>query len=99
LAGSLFVCAGGCSWFDAGNAANDRYRQLIQRRNFHVEEKGDCQAAELNSELWSDGCALHGQDRTITEGKIVLEKHLDVKGNTSERVLNYGYMNSYYQTG
>ncbi len=36
---------------------------------------------------------------TITEGKIVLEKYMDVKGNTSEQVLHYGYMNSYYQTG
>ncbi len=36
---------------------------------------------------------------TITEGKIVLEKHLDVRGNPSDRVLHYGYMNSYYQTG
>ena len=36
---------------------------------------------------------------TITQGKIVLEKHLDVKGNPSARVLHYGYMNSYYQTG
>ncbi len=36
---------------------------------------------------------------TLTEGKIVLEKHLDVHGNDSERVLHYGYMNSYYQTG
>ena len=36
---------------------------------------------------------------TLTEGKIVLEKHLDVKGNPSQRVLDYGYMNSYYQTG
>ena len=36
---------------------------------------------------------------TITQGKIVLEKHLDVKGNPSTRVLHYGYMNSYYQTG
>ncbi len=36
---------------------------------------------------------------TITQGKIVLEKHLDVKGNPSVRVLHYGYMNSYYQTG
>ena len=36
---------------------------------------------------------------TITQGKIVLEKHMDVKGNPSERVLQYGYMNSYYQTG
>jgi Mg2+-importing ATPase len=36
---------------------------------------------------------------TITQGRIVLEKHLDVKGNPSSRVLHYGYMNSYYQTG
>jgi Mg2+-importing ATPase len=36
---------------------------------------------------------------TITEGKIILEKHMDVKGNPSQRVLEYGYMNSYYQTG
>ena len=36
---------------------------------------------------------------TLTEGKIVLEKHLDAHGDESERVLQYGYMNSYYQTG
>jgi Mg2+-importing ATPase len=36
---------------------------------------------------------------TLTEGKIVLEKHLDARGQDSERVLHYGYMNSYYQTG
>jgi Mg2+-importing ATPase len=36
---------------------------------------------------------------TLTQGKIVLEKHLDVHGGESERVLEYGYMNSYYQTG
>lgn len=36
---------------------------------------------------------------TITQGKIVLEKHLDVRGKESDRVLHYGYINSYYQTG
>ena len=36
---------------------------------------------------------------TLTQGKIVLEKHLDVHGKESERVLEYGYMNSYFQTG
>jgi len=36
---------------------------------------------------------------TLTEGRIVLEKHLDVRGNESSRVLQYGFMNSYYQTG
>jgi P-type Mg2+ transporter len=36
---------------------------------------------------------------TLTQGRIILEKHLDVHGDDSERVLEYGYMNSYYQTG
>jgi Mg2+-importing ATPase len=36
---------------------------------------------------------------TITKGKIVLEKHLDVRGEPSEKVLHYGYLNSYHHTG
>jgi len=36
---------------------------------------------------------------TITQGKIVLEKHLDVGGNPSDKVLQYGYLNSYHHTG
>jgi P-type Mg2+ transporter len=36
---------------------------------------------------------------TLTEGRIALEKHLDAHGQDSERVLEFGYMNSYYQTG
>jgi Mg2+-importing ATPase len=36
---------------------------------------------------------------TITQGKIVLEKHLDVLGHPSDKVLHYGFLNSYHQTG
>ena len=36
---------------------------------------------------------------TLTQGKIVLEKHLDVYGDPSERVLHHGYLNSYHHTG
>ena len=36
---------------------------------------------------------------TITEGKIVLEKYLDVEGDPSDKVLQYGYLNSYHHTG
>ncbi len=36
---------------------------------------------------------------TLTQGKIVLEKYLDVHGDESLRVLHYGYINSYFQTG
>ncbi|MCE9549744.1 MAG: magnesium-translocating P-type ATPase [Betaproteobacteria bacterium] len=36
---------------------------------------------------------------TITQGKIVLEKHLDVNGKDSEKVLHFGYLNSFHHTG
>ena len=36
---------------------------------------------------------------TITLGRVVLEQHLDIHGEESEDVLNYAYVNSFYQTG
>jgi Mg2+-importing ATPase len=36
---------------------------------------------------------------TITQGKIILEKHLDVHGDESSKILDFAYLNSYYQTG
>ncbi len=36
---------------------------------------------------------------TLTEGKIVLEKHLDINGKESTEALHYAFLNSYFQTG
>ncbi|MBI1752666.1 MAG: magnesium-translocating P-type ATPase [Acidobacteria bacterium] len=36
---------------------------------------------------------------TLTQGRIVLEKHLDVNGDPSEKVLHFGYLNSFHHTG
>ena len=36
---------------------------------------------------------------TLTQDRIVLERHVDVTGRESTDVLRYAYMNSYYQTG
>jgi Mg2+-importing ATPase len=36
---------------------------------------------------------------TLTQDKIVLERHVDVANRESDDVLRYAYMNSYYQTG
>ncbi|HUX92144.1 MAG TPA: magnesium-translocating P-type ATPase [Gallionellaceae bacterium] len=36
---------------------------------------------------------------TLTQGKIVLEKHLNVHGDNSVKVLHYGFLNSYHHTG
>ncbi len=36
---------------------------------------------------------------TLTQDKIILEKHIDVINRESDDVLRYAYMNSFYQTG
>ena len=36
---------------------------------------------------------------TLTQDKVILERHLDVFGRDSEKVLQLAYLNSYYQTG
>jgi len=36
---------------------------------------------------------------TLTQDRVVLEKHVDIAGNPSELVVDYAYLNSYHQTG
>lgn len=36
---------------------------------------------------------------TLTEDRIVLERHINLNGKEDNRVLVYGFLNSYYQTG
>ncbi len=36
---------------------------------------------------------------TLTQDKVVLEKHVDITGKESNDVLQYAYLNSFYQTG
>jgi len=36
---------------------------------------------------------------TLTQDRVILEKHVDISGAESELVLQYAYLNSYYQSG
>ncbi|MCX7787874.1 MAG: magnesium-translocating P-type ATPase [Spirochaetes bacterium] len=36
---------------------------------------------------------------TLTQDRVILEHHVDITGNPSEEVLNYAYLNSFFQTG
>jgi Mg2+-importing ATPase len=36
---------------------------------------------------------------TLTQDRVILERHVDVHGEESERVLEYAYLNSFHQTG
>ena len=36
---------------------------------------------------------------TLTQDRIILKRHLDILGNDSDRVLQYAYLNSHFQSG
>ncbi len=36
---------------------------------------------------------------TLTQDRIILKRHMDLKGQDSDEVLKYAYLNSYYQSG
>jgi len=36
---------------------------------------------------------------TLTQDLVILERHIDLAGHESEKVLDYAYLNSYYQSG
>src|SRR5450631_63569 len=36
---------------------------------------------------------------TLTQDKIILKRHLDIRGQDSARVLEFAYLNSYFQSG
>ncbi len=36
---------------------------------------------------------------TLTQDRIILKRHLDIRGEESERVLQYAYLNSHFQSG
>ena len=36
---------------------------------------------------------------TLTQDKIILKRHLDLRGEDSDRVLEYAYLNSFHQSG
>jgi len=36
---------------------------------------------------------------TLTQNKVILERHLDIHGNDDKRVLEYAWLNSFHQTG
>ncbi len=36
---------------------------------------------------------------TLTQDRIILKRHLDIRGEDSDKVLEYAYLNSFYQSG
>jgi hypothetical protein len=58
--GHVSFCAGHCGGIDPGNAANDCLGVPVQGRAGDVAQESHREAAELDSKLRRDGCAVHG---------------------------------------
>ena len=79
---------------------DDRDHQPGQGRDRHVRQEGHRQAPELDPEPRRDGRAVHRQDRHADAGQGASWRSTSTSSARSrERVLEYAYLNSYYQTG
>jgi Mg2+-importing ATPase len=65
----------------------------LARRDVIVKRLGAVQTLGAIDVLCTD------KTGTLTQDRVVLEKHVDIDGRESETVVDYAYLNSYYQTG
>lgn len=65
----------------------------LARRDVIVKRLGAVQTLGAIDVLCTD------KTGTLTQDRVVLERHLDIDGRESEKVVDYAYLNSYYQTG
>lgn len=65
----------------------------MSKRDVIVKNLGSIQAFGEMDILCTD------KTGTLTEDKVVLEKYLNLEGNDDKKVLEYAYLNSYFQTG
>lgn len=71
----------------ARGAVNMSRRKVIVKRLPSIQDLGAMNV------LCSD------KTGTLTQDKVILVRYLDIRGRDSEKVLQLGYLNSYYQTG
>ena len=75
----------------------------VEATRYDAVVTGETMEALLNATGAMDslsGSVLNGADPgTLTEDRIVLERHLDVNGREDARVLRYAFLNSYFSTG
>lgn len=65
----------------------------MSRKKVIIKNLNDIQNLGTMDILCSDNTG------TLTEDRVALEVHLNVKGEEDEKILEYGFLNSYYQTG
>ena len=84
----------------AGNAADDRDRQSGQGRDRDVARKKVI-VKRLNAIQNFGAMDVLCTDKTgtLTQDRIILKRHLDIRGEEFERVLQYAYLNSHFQSG
>lgn len=65
----------------------------MSRRRMIVKRLGSIQNLGAMDVLCTD------KTGTLTQDRVILERHVDLLGQPSERVLDFAYLNSFYQSG
>lgn len=86
-------------WSYSRNVTNDCNFDLSKRCCYDVEEKTIIKSLNSIQNFGAMDVFCTDKTGTLTLDQIVLERHLDVNGKDNNRVLRYGFLNSYFQTG
>ncbi len=75
------------------------HRQSGQGRAGDGGQAGDREAPCLDPESGRDGRAATDKTGTLTQNRVILERHVDIAGAQSPRVLEFACLNSFFQSG
>ena len=83
----------------ARDAADDRDGQSGQGRDGDVEKKVIVKRLNAIQNFGAMDVLCTDKTGTLTQDRIILKRHLDIRGEESDRVLEYAYLNSFHQSG
>lgn len=86
-------------WTNSRNVTDDRYHQFSKGANDMKEEGTIVRNLHAIQNFGAIDVLVTDKTGTLTQDNIVLQYHLDIDGEDSDRVLRHAYLNSYYQTG
>ena len=99
LAGGIDIRAVGRRRPDPGNAAPAGDGESGPGRDGDVAPKVIVKRLNAIQNFGAMDVLCTDKTGTLTQDKVILERHLDVLGQTDEQVLQLGWLNSHHQTG
>ena len=93
-----FLCRA-CRRDDTRNDAHDHYRDPGPGREADDKKKVLVKQLSAIEDFGSVDILCTDKTGTLTEGEIVLDRHVDFQGKDNENVLQLIYLNSHFEAG